>query len=44
VFNGAKENAEDAETPRTQRVGASLGSLLKFLRDAEASENAQRVE
>ena len=24
VFNGAKENAEDAETPRTQRVGVSL--------------------
>jgi hypothetical protein len=28
VFNGAKENAEDAETPRTQRVGVSLGQLL----------------
>jgi hypothetical protein len=25
VFNGAKENAEDAETLRTRRVGVSLG-------------------
>ena len=32
VFNGAKENAEDAETPGTQRVGVSLGLWLKFLR------------
>ena len=29
VFNGAKENAEDAETPRTQRVGVSLGLFLR---------------
>src|SRR4030095_2383032 len=32
VFNGAKKNAEDAETPRTQRGGVALGQLLKFLR------------
>ena len=31
VVNGAKENAEDAKTPRTHRVGVSLGSLIKFL-------------
>jgi hypothetical protein len=44
VPNQSNENAEDAETPRTLRLGESLGSLLKFLRSPEGAEDAQRVE